>query len=524
MTDGTCKHPTMAPPDVGEPSALDRRQFLGGAASALFALGPLGTLLALPACRNGVAQRAATSDAFAERYRRAVERAQAAGPPREVRLVAAPGEIEVAPGRTYRTWLYNGRAPGPEIRLREGERLRVTLQNRLPEPTTVHWHGIPLPNAMDGVPDVTQAPTPPGGTFVYDFVAQPAGTYIYHSHVGLQLDRALIGPLVIEESTPHVTYDRDYTLVLDDWLPSDPEPASARTRAMRGGMGEMMRQMMGGRRGMMGQGGMMAQDPARPEYAALLVNGRTSDDPPAFEVRRGERARLRLVNLASATTFRVAIAGHAMLVTHADGRPVEPVTMDALIIGMGERYDVLIEADNPGVWTVAAASVLGTPEPARAVLRYTGQRAPRPELDRLPAGLTGGRLLDVDDLVSLEIHGNESAGADRRFDLTLSWGMMMAPDEWTIDGQRYPEADALEISAGEGVRVAMTNMSPIHHPMHLHGHFFRVGRALKDTVLVPAHMGRVTFDFTTGNPGDWFFHCHNLYHLESGMARVFSYA
>lgn len=507
-------------------SYLNRRRFLHEAASAALALGPLGSLLALPAaCRANATQRTAGSDEFAERYRRAVERAAAAGPPRELTLVAAPGRVEVAPGRTYPTWLYNGLAPGPEIRIREGERLRVTLQNRLPEATTIHWHGLPVPNAMDGVPGVTQQPTAPGDTFVYDFVAEPAGTYMYHSHVGLQLDRALIGPLVIEERTPHVTYDRDYAVVLDDWLPGDPAPASARATAGMGGMRDMMRRMMGGRRGMMGrdQSGMMVQDPARPDYAALLVNGRGADDPPVFEARRSERVRLRLINLGSATTFRVALAGHRFNVTHTDGRPVKPVTVDALVIGMGERYDVIVEADNPGAWTLAAASVLGQPAPARAVFRYQGVREAAPARDALPDGLESGRVLELSDLVSLEAAGEPAPAPDRTLDLMLSWGMMMAPEEWSIDGQRYPDAEPLVIRAGERVRISMTNMSPIHHPMHLHGHFFRVGRALKDTALVAAHMGRATFDFVAANPGDWFFHCHNLYHMEAGMARVFRY-
>lgn len=503
-------------------SAVTRRDFLRAGLGAGLALGPLGGLLQLTGryARGVDGDRAAT---FGARYAQALRQAEA-GVPARVRLVAEVGEVEVAPGRPYGTWLYNGRFPGPEIRVREGERLRVVLENRLPEGTTIHWHGVPVPNAMDGVPGVTQEPVSSGRTFVYDFAAEPAGTYLYHSHFGLQLDRGLVGPLIIEELSPHVAYDRDYVLVLDDWLPRDPNRTSAHGRGMMGGMGDMMRGMMGGgRRGMMNQGGMMLHDPARPDYAALLVNGRTADDPPALEVRPGERVRLRFLNLASATVFRVAIAGHRMAVTHTDGRPVEPVTVDSLVIGMGERYDVVVEAGNPGVWTIAAASVLGTPEPARAVLRYSGQREARPLNGALPAGLERGRALGLSDLVSIEASGEAEARSERTFDLRLAWGMMMAPDEWSMSGQRYPNADPLEIHAGERVRVAMANMSPIHHPMHLHGHFFRVGRALKDTVLVPAHMGRVTFTFEANNPGNWFIHCHNLYHMEGGMARVFRY-
>jgi FtsP/CotA-like multicopper oxidase with cupredoxin domain len=377
------------------------------------------------------------------------------------------------------------------------------LENRLPEGTTVHWHGVPVANPMDGVPFVTQDPVPPGNSFVYEFPATPAGTYFYHSHMGLQLDRGVLGPLVIEETTPHVSYDREYTVLLDDLLEGDP------TTASDGVHGDMH-----GRRGGMG-------DPSRPEYSALLINGRTRADAPTFEVRRSERVRLRLINAASATAFRVTLTGHELTVTHTDGRPVVPVTVDAVTLGMGERYDVIVEADNPGSWVLTAASLDGTPEPAEAALRYAGTSpSPARGLGHPPTQWQG-RTLRLSDLISIESGEAVAAGPDRHFNLVLSGGMMTSA--WTINGQVYPDADPLVVSEGERVRVTMQNMSVIDHPMHLHGHFFRVGNALKDTVVVPTHMGRVVFDFTADNPGDWFFHCHNLYHMEMGMARVFRY-
>jgi FtsP/CotA-like multicopper oxidase with cupredoxin domain len=521
-----------------------RRAFLRRAGLATLALGAGGPLLT--ACGDGdgggrrSSRRRDAPAGFDDRYAEAVRRAEAAGPPAsDFRLVAEPGEVPVGSGGGWSTWLYSGRYPGPEIRVTEGERLRVTLDNRLPEPTTVHWHGVPVPNAMDGVPGVTQPAIPPGETFVYDYVAEPAGTYMYHSHVGLQLDRGLLGPLVIEESDPHVAWDREHVVMLDDWLPGDPVPASEQTDGGMGGMMEGMGGVMGDRRdgggrrgrGMMGQGrggmmdgqgGMQLFDPARPAYRSLLVNGRPPEDPPALEVRSGERVRLRLVNPASATVFRVAIAGHRMAVSHADGRPVEPVTVDSLVIGPGERYDVIVEADRPGAWNLVAESVLGSPPAARAVLRYADAAPTRPPEGQRPEGLDGGRGLRLSDLASTEVAPDGATPPDRVLDLSLSWGMMMNPDEWSIDGARYPDAPPLEVREGERVRVNMVNHSPIHHPMHLHGHFFRTGDALKETLLVPAHMGRRSFTFTADNPGDWFFHCHNLYHLEAGMARVVS--
>ena len=265
------------------------------------------------------------------------------GPTREIRLVAEVGDVELAPARIYRTWLYNGRFPGEEIRVREGERLQVVLENRLPEATTIYWHGIPVPNRMDEVPDVTQSPIVPGGKFIYDFVAGPAGRYLYHSHMGLQPDRGLIGTLVVEEATPNVLYDRECSVVFDDFLSGAPRPLTG--GGARRGRGEMMAQ------GMMGRGMGMVETP---DYAGLLCNGRLPEAAPVFEVKRGERICLRLMNPAAATTFRVAIAGHQLLVTHADGRPIEPVMRDALTIGMGERYDVIVEANNPWAWTLVA--------------------------------------------------------------------------------------------------------------------------------------------------------------------------
>jgi FtsP/CotA-like multicopper oxidase with cupredoxin domain len=424
------------------------------------------------------------------------------GPVRDFRVVADIGDVEVVPGRPYRTWLYNGRFPGEEIRVREGERLRITLENRLPEGTTIHWHGVPVPNAMDGVPGVTQAPVAPGETFVYEFVAGPAGSYLYHSHAGMQLDRGLVGSLVIEEATPHIVWDREYTLVLDDFLPGEP-------RALAGGGGGMG---MGRGMGMMGM--------ATPPYTGLLVNGRLPEAAPVFEVRRGERVRLRIANPSGATTFRVAVAGHRMTVSHADGRPVEPATVDSLLIGMGERYDVVLECNNPGMWTLAAAPIEGAAPAARAFLRYAGVAASTPPEGQAPEGLRAGRSLRLEDLVSVEMTGS-SARPDRNEDLLLSGGMMSSA--WMINGQAYPDAAPIEVRQGERVRFRMTNHSMMLHPMHLHGHFFRVGRALKDTVIVPPHMGRVDFDFVADNPGDWLFHCHNLYHMESGMARVVRY-
>jgi FtsP/CotA-like multicopper oxidase with cupredoxin domain len=396
--------------------------------------------------------------------------------------------VPVGTGESYDSWFYDKQYPGPELRVTEGERLRVDVANQLPAPTTIHWHGVPVPNPMDGVPGLTQEPIQSGDSFRYEFEATPSGTYLYHSHVDLQLDHGLVGPLIIEEQAPHVDYDKDVTLFLDDYLPTEP------TLDAGNGMGE------------------------RPPYEGVLINGQMPDDPFETEVEEGQRVRLRFINGSSATTYHVGIGGHQMTVTHADGQPVDPVEVDSFLLSMGERYDVIVEADNPGTWAIQAVPLESEGEVAEAVLQYaevgTSTMPDRPEFD--------GSTLEYEDLHSRESL-DVSGTPDRTFDLTLSGGMMMQPDTWTIDGQAYPDADPLNIRQGEHVRVNLTNHSMMVHPMHLHGHFFQVGDVVKDTVIVPPHMGQVTFEFVADNPGEWFFHCHNLYHLHSGMARVFEY-
>ncbi|WP_126664597.1 multicopper oxidase family protein [Haloterrigena salifodinae] len=531
---------------------VPRRQALRGGGATLFGL------VGLP---NGIGIGAAALERTAQENED--DEAGDDGGGLEETLVASSGEADVGADESLETWVYDEQFPGPELRVDEGETLRVSLENQLPEGTTIHWHGVPVPNPMDGVPDVTQDSVSSDETFEYEFEALPAGTYVYHSHVGLQLDRGLYGPLIVEEESPHVEYDREYTLQFDDYLPAEPALDSIEVPPGGGdgmgpgggpeGDGDRMGPSGGGGgpgngrgpsgdgmgpsggpngdgNGMGPDGGpggpgdgmgpgsqMMSQ---RPPYEGLLANGRLPSEPPVFEVEESERVRLRFINPSSATTYRVGVGGHSLTVTHADGRPVEPVDVDSFVMSMGERYDAVLEADSPGEWAVVAEPVAGTEDPAEAILRY--EDAPESRSAEGPG--FDGRELEYDDLQALEpleLDGEP----DRTFDFTLSGGMMGGADAdaWTIDGETFPDADPLEISEGDHVRVRMVNRSPAIHPMHLHGHFFQVGDAVKDTVLVAPHGDQVMFDFCADNPGDWLFHCHNVYHLERGMARVFEY-
>ena len=482
-------------------SHLSRRQFLGlaGMGAGAVALSGCGIL------------PSSTKESIPK-----MPQAEKTGNVKSYDLQAAPMEFELG-GRKVQTWAYNGGVPGPEIWATEGDTLRVRVKNGLPADTTVHWHGLPIRNSMDGVPDVTQPPIKSGKEFVYEFVVPVAGSYMYHSHVGLQFDRGLYGPLIVEPKKEDLSYDREYTLTLDDWLDGvSGTPEETLDELVKAGGGMMDGGMMGG----------MSEDGAAGDisYPLYLVNGRPPEGPETLKVRRGEKVRLRLVNPAADTAFRFVVAGHKLTVTHADGMPVEHAKVDAVRLGMGERYDVLVEADNPGVWQVAAVPE-GKGGMARTILRYEeNDETSPPPAEQLPKEIDG-ELLTYRNLRSEGKESFPSGDPDRTLDLTLSGGH--GNYVWAINDQLYPDAEPLEIRKGEWVRLNLRNGSMMTHPMHLHGHFFQVendtGRGpFKDTVMVEPH-GGLSLDFVADNPGDWLFHCHNAYHMETGMARILSY-
>jgi FtsP/CotA-like multicopper oxidase with cupredoxin domain len=451
---------------------------------------------------------------------------------REIHLEAGEVTWELAPGKRVKAMAYNGRIPGPELRLQEGERVRIFLTNALPEPTTIHWHGVDVPNPMDGVPGVTQKPVQPGETFIYEFVATPSGTRWYHTHFQehTQLDLGLYAPLIVEPAQPDpFPFDREYTVVLDDWATGMGRPLPSTregTAGGRGGMGGMMGGMMGGgmgrmMEGMMGRGGMGgAQHPA---YDTMTINGRAYPATEPLKVRKGERVRLRLINASADHTHVVRLAGHRLQVTHTDGNPlVQPVEVDAVPIAPSERYDVQFVANRPGAWFFSCAEP-GHPGAGEQVLvLYEGHEGDKPEAP--VEGVAGlavwhyalGRGRDVLPPPS---------GQERTYDLVLSGGMM-GSDVWTINDKRYPDTEPLRLRKGDRARVRFRNMSMEAHPMHLHGQSFKVLAAngqrlaepiVRDSVDVEAHMGSTVIEFTAHNPGDWFFHCHKPMHMEGGM-------
>jgi FtsP/CotA-like multicopper oxidase with cupredoxin domain len=436
-----------------------------------------------------------------------------------VTLTAAPTTVRIG-DRVVETWTFNGQLPGPELRLTAGDVLRARVENRLPDQLTVHWHGIDLRADMDGVPHVSQQPIAPGEDFTYEFVVPNAGTYFYHSHVGVQLDRGLYGPLIVDDPTEDLAYDREYTVLLDDWLDGlagTPDQALSRLQSegmSHGDMGGMHH----------GAGGTadspLGSDTGDVDYPYFLSNGRTPDDPEELAVIPGERVRLRMINAASDTAFRVALGGAELTVTHTDGRPVLPVETDAVLLGMGERYDALVTITDPGVFALVA-SAEGKDGQAVALLRSGAGESPPPDVE--PAELAG-RLLTLDDLEADPAVALDDSDPDRTYRVQLTGGMHSY--EWGVDGGEV-DGIPMPVREGERVRLILENDTMMWHPVHLHGQPFQVqvaggGGPVKDTVNV-APFDQVTVDFVADNPGTWMLHCHNIYHAETGMHTLINY-
>src|SRR5664279_3395621 len=309
-------------------------------------------------------------------------------------LTAARSQIDLG-GQVVDTSSYSGAVHGPLIRASAGDELKIRLTNNLPSTTTTHWHGLALRNDMDGVPGLTMKAVPDGQTFEYSFIAPDPGTYWYHPHVGTQLDTGLYGPLIIDDPDEPGNYDVEAVLMLDDWTDGWGKKPDTILNDMKesgmGGMGEM--------------GGMMPSasqplgaDTGDVAYPGHLINGKLPTDPITVSARPGQRIKLRLINAGADTAYRFAVDGHRLTVTHTDGFAVEPVTVDALVMGMGERYDVELTA-NDGAFLMVASPEGKDDPPATALLRTAaGDAATDP---RAVAALSG-RLLTYRDLQPLE--------------------------------------------------------------------------------------------------------------------------
>ncbi|MEU6259424.1 multicopper oxidase family protein [Streptomyces sp. NPDC047043] len=525
-------------------TSIDRRSVL------LAGLGAAGTGV-LAACSGNTSRNAPELvSPSGSQVARAEQKRGGTGKVHRLNLTAARTVLDLGGGVTAPSWAYHGQAPGKEIRIQAGDTLAAELSNQLPDRTTtsVHWHGIALRSDMDGVPPVTQTAVRAGAGFTYRFVADTPGTYFFHPHVGVQLDRGLHAPLIVEDPREPLSYDDEWVVVLDDWLDGvtgTPDEAFAELSHGMGGMdmdGMDMSGMDMSGEGMTGasaspsasSGGMsmkfmlmgatselLGGDAGDVKYPYHLVNGKLPADPEVFRGKPGRRVRLRIVNAGADTAYRVALGGHRMTITHTDGFPVEHRQTDALLIGMGERYDVLVTLGD-GVFPLVAVAE-GKSAGGMALVRTASGSAPGPavrpkELDGVIVTASGLRATDDVRL--------DTKKPDRVHRVELTGGM--AKYNWAINGRRYdmkdPTAHPLLVEEGQRVRLDFVNTTTMWHPMHLHGHTYQLGSTgpRKDTTIVlPKKKVSVLFD--ADNPGQWMLHCHNAYHGEAGMMTLVAY-
>ncbi|WP_033327486.1 multicopper oxidase family protein [Streptomyces yerevanensis] len=507
---------------------------------------------------NALVTPSGSAVAAAEKKRKSTGRQQ------KVTLTAAPATIDLGGGVMAKTWAFDGRAPGKEIRLSVGDTLVAELSNQLPNKTTtsIHWHGIAMRNDMDGVPPTTQTAVRVGSTFTYRFITDAPGTYFFHPHVGVQLDRGLYAPLIVEDPREPLSYDDEWVVLLDDWVDGvtgTPDEVFAEVGQGMGGMdmgtGESSSSSSSGMEGhdMHDMGGMEMGDSASPsasassdsdgmsmkfmlmgaesdllggdagdvKYPHHLINGRVAADPDVYTGKPGKKVRLRIINAGGDTAYRVALGGHKLTITHTDGFPVQHQEVDALLVGMGERYDVLVTLGD-GVFPLVAEAE-GKNANGFALVRTGSGSAPKPTVrpKELDGMIMTAAQLRADDDVRLK-----SAKSDVTHQLKLTGGMDKY--DWAINGKPFdmdsPEANPIMIEEGQRVRLDFVNDTDMWHPMHLHGHTYQIGASgpRKDTAIVlPKKKLSVFFD--ADNPGQWMLHCHNAYHGEAGMMANVAY-
>ena len=428
-----------------------------------------------------------------------------------LRAAAGQAALRPAPYGSTDVWSYNGSLPGPEIRVRQGDRIRVLAENGLNEGTTVHWHGIRTPNAMDGVPFLTQDPIPVGGKFLYEFDALDAGTFWYHPHQrsSEQVGRGLYGPLIVEEADP-IRVDRDLTWMLDDWR-------MTREGQIAGDFGSRHDAMHGGRIG-----------------NSVTINGQM---PERISVRSGERIRLRLINAANARIFGLNFSGLAPVVVALDGQPVSPHVPDddIVVVGPAMRVDLVIDmTGKPGdALTVTDAFYEGL-EYRLVDLAYGPDRL-RDSVPDWSMALPPNPLAEPDMQAATRHQIVFNGGMMGQMMMGGGMGSMMEQmregNMWFINGKAatgHMMDPLLLLQQGTSHVLQMDNRTAWHHPMHLHGHSFRViarngqptrHREWQDTVLL-APEERVEIAFVADNPGDWMFHCHILEHQAAGMMGI----
>tara|TARA_R110002012_G_scaffold321836_1_gene551732 strand:+ start:29496 stop:31898 length:2403 start_codon:yes stop_codon:yes gene_type:complete len=549
-------------------------------------------------------------------------------------------------GKSVPAMTVNGGIPGPTLTFQEGGYAVIYVKNEMDVETSVHWHGILLPNFYDGVPYLTTPPIMPGETQKYEFPLKQAGTYWYHSHTMLQEQSGVYGSIVIEPKENTLDYDDDLVILLSDW--TNQKPMNVMRNLKRGnewynikkGTATPLNQVI--RRGGFGaqlnfwKQRMEGADIADIYYNAFLNNGQETTEYPEF--KPGEKVRVRFINGAASSQFWLTFGGNDPLLVAADGLDVEPIEHNKTFIAIAETYDFIVTIPDSGKIEIRAtvqdgsgqtSTYLGTGEVLAApnvmrpdkigmmmemaemdmkmgapAMKYKpSEEEPKEMMDKWgmkmdhdmnmdemdhskmdhtetemdhskmdhskmkmeeksAADSSGKNTMEgmdhskmdhsqpMDQPMEMEASMDQMPGMDMfaeyNYDYLKSPEKTSFPENepvnevllnltgnmwryiWSMNGVPLTEADKIKIEGGKVTRITLNNLTMMHHPMHLHGHFFRVINdkgeysPLKHTVNVPP-MQKITIEFEGTEDGDWFFHCHVLYHMMGGMARIFSY-
>ena len=524
--------------------------------------------------------------------------------PRTVRYDLYIADTTVTFGKkTKRAIAVNGQIPMPTLTFTEGDTALIYVHNNLDEETSLHWHGLFLPNKMDGVPFLTQMPIKPHSTYIYKFPIVQTGTHWYHSHSGLQEQIGMYGafimnkkkewdiptiPVVLSEWTDMKPEEVHRSLKnANDWFAIKKGTTQSYAEAIRTGHFKTKINNEWKR--------MNAMDVSDVYYDAFLINGKNQNVQPQFKA--GDKVRLRIANGGASDYFWLTYSGGKITVVATDGNDVEPVEVDRLIIAVSETYDVVVTIPEnksyeflvtPEDRTNSASLWLGKGEKVSAQklpkLKYfAGMKMMNDMMDmsgnmiEMEGMKMQNQVMDMNTVMYPEVTGEENpkkenkkaampgmqmpndksmAGMNMAADnpdiVTLNYGMLRDPKKttlpkgpwkelkfdltgnmnryvWSLDNKTVSESDKILIKKGENVRIILFNNSMMRHPMHLHGHDFRVvneqgENAPMKNVIDIMPMERDTIEFAATEPGgDWFFHCHILYHMMSGMGRVFSY-
>ena len=476
----------------------------------------------------------------------------------------------------------NGHIPAPTLTFTEGDTAEIYVHNMMDEETSIHWHGIILPNEQDGVPYLTTSPIYAHSTHLYKFPIVQHGTYWYHAHTSLQEQSGLFGALIIKKRKEVAI--PEYTVIFSDWTNENPMEVLRSLKMANDwyaikkhstqNWGEAILSGYGMEKIKQEWLRMLPMDVSDVYYDALLTNGKLQDQLP--QVKAGSKIKLRIINGSSSTYFWLQYAGSKLTVVASDGEDVTPVEVDRMIIGIAETYDVIVTVPENMSYEFKATAEDRTkstslwlgdgmkmPAPVLPPLKYfEGMRMMNSMMHFDGSMQTMGmqmsnQMMDMNSVMYPEnssdddMKTNHSDSSMKGMTMnssdivTLNYGMLRAVHkttlheaplhllhfdltgnmnryQWSINNRSLSDTDKILIRKGENVRIILNNQTMMRHPMHIHGHYFRVLNGNGDyaplkNVLDIMPMEVDTLEFAAQYDGDWFFHCHILYHMMSGM-------